>query len=247
MHPSIVNTSIIDLLEADPRPSLIVALDPHLPTVVYTNPACSNYATLVDLITARSEECKPLWEWIITGGSTSSSGLDVAAKGGRSARSSFVYSRVLWTRSVVHEQMVVVGANEQISPPEPPRKVRLDVAEAQHSGVGNGSPPRRIMPVETDKATATAATENQAPSRPLPEDDRRVEAPAAALLPAETKERPPPGADAVESLGQAEHDPRWIVPDITPGRKSPPSLGWPITFHSRAAADLAQYRATPIP
>ncbi|KAK4031644.1 hypothetical protein C8A01DRAFT_41913, partial [Parachaetomium inaequale] len=139
MHPSILDTSIIDLLEADPRPSVIVALTPHPPTVVYTNPAFAAYPTLLDLITAKGEDCGPLWEWIT--GTSALSGPQAPLNGGRAASASFSYSNVYWTRSVVHEQMVVVGANEQIPLSQSPRRVRLDLTDSQPSGV---SPPRRI-------------------------------------------------------------------------------------------------------
>ncbi|KAK4157013.1 hypothetical protein C8A00DRAFT_30107 [Chaetomidium leptoderma] len=223
MHPSILDTSIIDLLEADPRPSLIVALTPHPhpPTVVYTNPAFAAYPTLLDLITAQGEDGDrgPLWEWI-TGASTPPPGPEAPTNGGPAARSSLSYSNVYWTRSVVHEQMVVVGANEQIPPSGSPRKVRLDATDPQPSNV---SPPRRIMTFEGDMAAAAVAPPEHPTSctppmpMPVPVVVSEVE-PRARSAPA-PQERPPSRADAVQSLGHTISDPRWILPDTTPEQR----------------------------
>ncbi|AEO65266.1 uncharacterized protein THITE_2076488 [Thermothielavioides terrestris NRRL 8126] len=219
MHPSILDTSIIDLLEADPRPSLIVALAPHSPTVVYTNPAFARYPALLDLIASHGDDCRPLWEWITA--SSGSPGPEATERGGRSA-CSFSYSDIYWTKSVVHEQMVVIGANEQIPlsqpPSQPPYKVRLGAADPQPS---NGSTPRRIMPVEVD--SAAAPVENQALSLPLSDPDRRVRF-GPALAPGSSptsnpKERPPSRAGAVQSLGRSISDPGWILPDTTPEQR----------------------------
>lgn len=212
MHPSIVDTSIIDLLEADPRPSFIVALTPHPPTVVYTNQAFAGYPALLDLISAKGDGSSALWEWIT--GIPSPASPQAPATGGRTARSSFSYSNVYWTRSVVHEQMVVVGANEQSPSSDLPRKVRLDVAEPRSSSV---SPPRRIIPIDSDMASV--ATELSSTAPPSPISDRRTKS-FPASLPINLRERPPSRADAVqslESIGRSVSDPGWILPDTKPG------------------------------
>ncbi|KAK3298496.1 uncharacterized protein B0H64DRAFT_438953 [Chaetomium fimeti] len=211
MHPSILDTSIIDLLEADPRPSVIVALTPHPPTVVYTNPAFAAYPTLLDLITAKGEDCGPLWGWI-TGASTLP-GSDPPLNGGPAASASFSYSNVYWTRSVVHEQMVVVGANEQLPLTQSPRKVRLDFTDSQPSGV---SPPRRIMPVEIEMAAIGGP--NSASSLSLPEIEPRPKS-TTALTVINPRERPPSRAEAVQSLARTITDPAWILPDTTPEQR----------------------------
>ncbi|KAK3363394.1 hypothetical protein B0T25DRAFT_39636 [Lasiosphaeria hispida] len=140
MHTSFLDTGIIDLLEADPRPSFIVALTPHPPTIVYTNPAFSGYTGLLDIITAHREDNGHFWDWI------SGVPLDSALKGTSIVASSFAHSNIFWTRSVVHEQMVVIGANEQAPSSEPPRKVRLDVSVRGRDD--SASPPRRAIPVD---------------------------------------------------------------------------------------------------
>lgn len=209
MHPSIFDTGIIDLLEADPRPSLIVALEPHPPTVVYTNPAFSGYPAILDLITSKSEDCGQLWKWIT--GVPPSSDSQAPPLG-----PSFVHSNVYWTRSVVNEQMVVVGANQQIPssvpPPAPPRKVRLDVPETQGGGA---SPAKRIIPGESD--VVRVASEGLNPGPALLETDRRTKS-TPGNVPIGLKERPPSRAEAVQSLGRSVSDPGWILPDTTPGR-----------------------------
>lgn len=225
MHPSILDTSIIDLLEADPRPSLIVALTPHPPTVVYTNPAFAAYPALLNLITAKGEDCEPLWEWI-TGGTCGSAqtGSDAPPNGGRPTSASFSYSNTYWTRSVVHEQMVVVGANEQI-PPSQPRELL----------------PRRIVPVEHD--VETVAAETSVSSLPVP-DIEFLSKSTPAGLPINPKERPPSRAEAVQSVGRTISEPTWILPDTTPGMLVP-YAGQPL--QSEECTLTYQNRATSIP
>lgn len=239
MHPSILDTSIIDLLEADPRPSVIVALTPHPPTVVYTNPAFAAYPALLDLITAKGEDCGPLWGWI-TGASTLPGSEPLINGGGRAASASFSYSNVYWTRSVVHEQMVVVGANEQLPLTQSPRKVRLDFTDGQPSGV---SPPRRIVPVELEMTSIGGP--NSASSLSLPEIEPRSKS-TPALTVINPKERPPSRAEAVQSLARTITDPAWILPDTTPGRLATLSKA-AFSFHLWAAYTNLPSRATPIP
>lgn len=216
MHPSIVDTSIIDLLEADPRPSFIVALAPHPPTIVYTNPAFAGCPALLEHITAKGDDSVALWEWIT--GLSSSSDPQGPAEGGQIRCRSFSYSNVYWTRSVVHEQMVVVGANEQSPSSEPPRKVRLDVADPRTSSV---SPPRRIIAIENDMASVVS--EHSSLSPPSSISDRPIKS-VPATLPINSRERPPSRAEAVqslESLARSVSDPGWILPDTKPGRRLP--------------------------
>ncbi|KAK4102273.1 putative histidine kinase group protein [Parathielavia hyrcaniae] len=210
MQPTILETSIIDLLEADHRPTLIVARAPHPPTVVYTNPAFAAYPALVDLITNQRHDCAPLWKWIT--GPTTSSDAEALPNGRRTAPSSFSYSDIYWTKSVVHDQMVVVGANDQIPSPDPPRKVRLDAAA--DSQPSNASPPRRIVPAEPDPAPPVATDDGGPDAAEL----LRAK-PTPAALPMSPRERPPSRAEAVQSLGGSVSDPGWILPDITPEQR----------------------------
>ncbi|KAH6630463.1 hypothetical protein B0J18DRAFT_102331 [Chaetomium sp. MPI-SDFR-AT-0129] len=238
MHPSILDTSIIDLLEADPRPSVIVALTPHPPTVVYTNPAFAGFPTLLDLITSKSEGCRPLWEWI-TGGAgvdqaqqqpSGSTHVSVPESAGPAASASFSYSNVYWTRSVVHEQMVVVGANEQLP-------LRLTDGQSQSSRTGGS--PKRVMNGESEVVAgggggAASADDNNTENRPAACTTPTITPIVSVTSVTEIepcfkstrststtspKERPPSRAEAVQSLGHAISDPAWILPDITPEQR----------------------------
>ncbi|KAK4199619.1 hypothetical protein QBC40DRAFT_281713, partial [Triangularia verruculosa] len=219
MRSSFLETSIIDLLEADPRPSFIVALIPDPPTVVYTNPALGDHPPLLELVTAAKEDNAPLWEWI-SGGSTATT-----------AGPSLSYSDTYWTRSIVNEEMVVVGANEQVksSTPAPPT-IRVD---STASGPGPGPGPhesilpalRRTRPVEfaaTDTIFEIPAGENSpsapaSPTRPVQALDDRTKS-SSAVLQTVTKDRLALRAETVQSLslGRSASDPGWILPDIDP-------------------------------
>jgi hypothetical protein len=112
--------------------------------------------------------------------------------------------------------MVVVGANEQNPALQSPRKVRLDVAEAQHAA--SLTPPKRIMPVETDAALAAAT---DAPASSPPTSDTEPCPPKTALPspPAnlnDSKEKPLLArSETVQSLGRTMSNPGWILPDTT--------------------------------
>ncbi|KAK0718879.1 hypothetical protein B0T21DRAFT_414902 [Apiosordaria backusii] len=214
MRSSFLETSIIDLLEADPRPSFIVALIPNPPTVVYTNPALGDYPALLELVTAAKEDNGPLWEWISGGSTVTTAGPFLS------------YSNTYWTRSVVNEEMVVVGANEQTeTSTEGPPTIRLN-------STGSGGPhesilstPRRIRPVEF-AATDTIieipnlekpATAPGSPARPVQALENRTKS-TSAIVPAATKDRLALRAETVQSLslGRSASDPGWILPDIDP-------------------------------
>ncbi|KAK4178882.1 hypothetical protein QBC36DRAFT_344225 [Triangularia setosa] len=218
MRSSFLEASIIDLLEADPRPSFIVALIPHPPTVVYTNPALGDYPALLELVTAAAKEDNgPLWEWI-SGGSTATT-----------AGPSLAYANTFWTRAVVNEEMAVVGANEQAkTSTSGPPMIRVDSIA---SGPGSGPhesivpTPRRIRPVEfaaTDTiieapTVETPPTAPASPSRPVQALDHRTKSTSAVLQTA-TKDRLALRAETVQSLclGRSASDPGWILPDIDP-------------------------------
>ncbi|KAL2015411.1 hypothetical protein VTK56DRAFT_5522 [Thermocarpiscus australiensis] len=197
MYPSILDIGIIDLLEADPRPSFIVALAPHPPTVVYTNPAFTGHPSLVDLVTTRGEDGAALWKWI-TDAPSSPDPDQVPSENCRTACSSFWYADLYWTRAVVHEQMVVVGANEQRRAPPSPEL------------------PRKVRPVESDMAGVTADGSTTSPPSPVVEC-RSMSTPAS--IPINLKERPPSRTDAVQSLAPSTSDPVWILPDTKPEQR----------------------------
>ncbi|KAK0729933.1 putative histidine kinase group protein [Lasiosphaeris hirsuta] len=216
MHTSFLDTGIIDLLEADPRPSFIVALTPHPPTIVYTNPAFSGYTGLLDIIAAHREDNGHLWDWI--------SGIpsDSVPKGIPIVASSFAHANIFWTKSVVHEQMVVVGANEQAPSSEPPRKVRLDVPARGRDD--SASPPRRAMPVDETMGLSNS---------PLPSPSTRsnLAAEFAAIrrakstpssLPASIRQNtvaPPEPVQPPQAVPRPASDPGWILSGMIPEQR----------------------------
>ncbi|KAK4660215.1 hypothetical protein QC762_117090 [Podospora pseudocomata] len=217
MRSSFLETSIIDLLEADPRPSFIVALIPHPPTVVYTNPAFGEHLGLLELVTAAKEDNAPLWEWI-SGGSTATT-----------AGPSLSYSDTYWTRAVVNEEMVVVGANEQAKPPSRPVPPTIRV-ESTTPGPGPDKSiaeptPRRTRPpvefAETDTVIEIASERPPSapvsPARPVHALDNRTKS-TSAVVQTTTKDRLALRAETVQSLSleRSASDPGWILPDIDP-------------------------------
>ncbi|KAL2261551.1 hypothetical protein VTK26DRAFT_3902 [Humicola hyalothermophila] len=208
MHPSILDASIIDLLEADPRPSFIVAVTPLPPTVVYTNPAFSACPDLLGLLTADDKDGVALWEWITGAPSQPDTGDSPNSR--PAPASSFAYSNVYWTRSVVQEQMVVVGANEQIPSSALAPKVQLGAPGNQRDAVSLG---RSSIPIENDATKAASKAPSVRP--PSPETDRRANS-TPGTLELSLKERPPSKTEAVQILGRSISDPGWILPDTTP-------------------------------
>lgn len=219
MHPSMLNTSIIDLLEADPRPSFIVALHPHPPTVVYTNPALSASPALLDLIVgSRHTDDGPLWQWITGRHALPPADAPAAPNGSRAPAPSLAHAGVYWTRSVVHEQMVVVGANEQIPPPEPPHKGPLGVvADPAARDTGRATYPGRFIP------GGSSGMKSLLPRPPTPEPlapritFTRSANSAPAGLPLRPKEKPPSRTETAQPVGRSTSDPGWILPDTTSG------------------------------
>jgi hypothetical protein len=203
MHTSFLNTGIIDLLESDPRPSFIVTLTPHPPTIVYANPALTGLTGLLDVVTAKKENNAGLWEWI-TG---------TTAKGS-APRPSFSHANIFWTRTVVHEQMVVVGANEQAVPTNRPRKVRLEVGDAQPGQDGSVSP--RIVAIHDNGESGTAANSMALGLSPdVPGLRRAKSTPSGG--PTDPLQSPMPGPEAIRPLSRSTSDPGWVLPDMSPG------------------------------
>ncbi len=200
MHASFLSSGIVDLLEADPRPSFIVSLTPHPPAIVYTNLAFSAYNGLLDAVAPEDGNNDSLWNWIANGRSGSTS--------------AFPHANIYWTRSVVLEQMVVVGANEQAPSSELPRKIRLNAAARDG---GSPSPTRTVIiadavavinpPASRPKLHPSLTTNFAALRRPTP---------TSATLQFTMRKNP------------AASDPGWMLPDLIPGMSpsmsSSPSL-----------------------
>ncbi|KAK3336395.1 putative histidine kinase group protein [Cercophora scortea] len=204
MHPPLLSSGIIDLLEADPRPSFIVALTPHPPAVVYTNPALDSHGALLDDIATRNEENSEMWEWMT----------NLLPQRGSGAPS-FSFLDVWWTRSVVQD-MVVVGANEPAPSLEPPRKVRLDAVQDHHESL----PPRRAIPVPdpasiitgpgTTPSASEAADASQDPDY-MAFDFRPKSTPI--VLPTNLDDRAAARPDMTKSLRRSATDSGWLLPD----------------------------------
>ena len=219
----LLSSGIIDLLEADQRPSFIVATTPLPATIVYTNPALGAHPVLLNVITAPRETNRDLWEWI-------ASPPPAVTENGSPTALSFPYQDIFWTRSIVQQQMVVVGANVQLPSSEPPRKVRLNVAA--HPTTTTGSPPRRVIPVDETTSVVTTPVPRLAshtnlaslcPDRPTP-DHRAKSTPAVLAAGTDETEEDEiasvvTGPDVAQSLKRSVTDPGWILPDIMPGTR----------------------------
>ncbi|KAK4466701.1 putative signal transduction histidine-protein kinase [Cladorrhinum samala] len=211
MQSPLLDTSIIDLLEADPRPSFIVAraLPTHPPTVVYTNPALNGYQTLLDL-TARQDDHDVLWKWITS--PKPSPGPAPASPASVKGGGSFSYMGIFWTRSIVTEEMVVVGANEV------PYGVRLetDKTSQESDTTKSATRPTRVKYI-ADHVKALVKT-----SLPSPVPDRRAKPTVPAQptsIPLSVKERPPSPSNAVHLVGPSASDPGLILPEVMPEQR----------------------------
>ncbi|KAK3939460.1 putative histidine kinase [Diplogelasinospora grovesii] len=226
--PSSLGAGIIDLLEADPRPSFIVALTPHPPTIVYHNPALGCHKYLLDVVTSPLQSNPELYAWVSSAPPPWSS---TPPTNDRLTSPSFSCSGVLWTRSLIPQhQIVVIGANEQAPSAERPRKIRLDVSDASDvtGREASASPAKRVMPA--DRRTLGLMT---TPVSPLPAQgsfdpgfrhelfaqsapiSQRTK-PTSGAPAANLKESTSAGSlDPVQSLRRSVTDPAgWILPDI---------------------------------
>lgn len=132
MHPQLGNVAIVDLLEADPRPTFIVDLTdaPRTPgesSVAYYNPALSSCPDLVELVESARGQHAALWEWITASYlPPSPTKARSSSASGSPSSSPFYYLNAQWSKCLVHARWLVIGTNEQPSSADRPRKVRLD-------------------------------------------------------------------------------------------------------------------------
>ncbi|WQF83252.1 Putative PAS domain, signal transduction response regulator, receiver domain, CheY-like superfamily [Colletotrichum destructivum] len=129
MHPPpLLGVGVVDLLESDPRPTFVVALqasleDPAHAEVVYSNPALARKPALSDvLVSLSSRDHTRFRDWITA--------QDV------NPSHSFQYSHHLWTRNTVLSKWVVVSSNDFSISSGPLKKTRLDASRGRETGSG---------------------------------------------------------------------------------------------------------------
>lgn len=153
MHPQLGGVGVVDLLEADPRPTFIVDLTSatEVPerssSIAYYNPALSACDDLVDLLEAPRAQHAALWQWITASFLPSSTTKARSSSSSQSPASSFYYSNAQWSKCMVQQRWLVVGANEQPSSADRPHKVRLD---SQKGGVGVSGSANKVASSATD-------------------------------------------------------------------------------------------------
>lgn len=112
MYPPLMAMGLVDLLEADPRASFVVALpealDPPSPSAVaYSNPALSKNAALLDMLVSVSatSDLDEFWAWI---------------KGAQQDTPPvFFFRGSLWTKITLQSKWVVVSCNDGQATAEP--------------------------------------------------------------------------------------------------------------------------------
>ncbi|KAJ4410277.1 hypothetical protein N0V82_009297 [Gnomoniopsis sp. IMI 355080] len=195
MHPQLAKVGIVDLLEADPRPTFIVDganvtnISEQDSLVAYYNPALAACDDLVDLLDASRAEHAALWEWITASVRPPTLTKTRSSSSSESPSSSFYYLNAQWSKCLVQQRWLVVGANEQPSTADRPRKVRLD---SQKGGFG----------VSGSANTVAPCTLGSDPMLGL----RRQ-----SLEPEPVQLVPPPQRLSAE--------PDWILPEITHGQQ----------------------------
>lgn len=196
MHPQLGNVGIVDLLESDPRPTFIVdsasaaGKSEHDSLVAYYNPALAACDDLVDLLQDSRAQHAALWEWITASFRAPTPTKARSSSSSESPATSFYYLSAQWSKCLVQQRWLVVGANEEPSSADRPHKVRLDSQKGSFgvSGSANRVASSASVPVQRDDPNTQ--------SPPVPRDDT---AEAASL--------PSPQRMSVE--------PDWVLPEIT--------------------------------
>lgn len=199
MHPQLGHVGIVDLLEADPRPTFIVDLasaaevpEQHS-SVAYYNPALAAYPDLVDLIQDARAQHAALWEWITLSFRPASPSKARSFSSSESPSSPFYYLNAQWSKCLVQQRWLVVGANEQPSSADRPRKVRLDSQKGSFGVSGSAN-----------KVASSAVFHD-----PIPPPHGRQEALAVPGAPAETQSTP----------RRMSVEPEWVLPEISHDQK----------------------------
>ena len=125
MDSTFSGVGVAQLLDADPRPAFVVALDrpkdSQVYEIVFENAALIRQTTLQTSILKipHDKSHKPFWDWVTS-----------PASGGRVSQAlddpgnCLAYLGVYWTRSVVLGRWAVMNGNASPPSSEPPRKIR---------------------------------------------------------------------------------------------------------------------------
>lgn len=204
MHPELGSVGIVDLLEADPRPTFIVDLagatevSEQKSPVAYYNPALAACPDLVDLLQGPRAEHAALWEWATASFRSTNLSKARSFSSSVSPSSPFYYLNAQWSKCLVQQRWLVVGTNEQPSSADRPRKVRLDSQKGSFGVSGSAN-----------KVAYTAAPHETT----IPHDRRSHSLPVPA-----TAGEPVP--EPVPSPQRMSVEPDWVLPEIAPDQGS---------------------------
>ena len=209
---------IVDLLEADPRPSFVVTLAPEPLSLVYTNPAFDATTGLRDLIVSPGDNNSHLWAWIHSWRSPAGDEavLDGSPASFPATATSLSFADVVWTRSILRPSWAVVGANEL------PRSTALRL-NSFDSAIDPSSvavePPSQEPDKEYERDAAVVRldppTPTSTPSIPLPDG----QPPSHPHLDHRSKSDTESHAvmlrrEVAKRLRRATTDPFWSMPEI---------------------------------
>lgn len=158
--------ALTDLLDADHRPTFIVALSPSVQSqhgrIIYKNTALASNTTLLDLVTTTpdSDLHSIFWGWVTTRPSANAD-----------LEHTLPYLGALWTKTLLNGDWVVMSANDSPSMPEPPRKKRRLVDTGYVSGLRT-SPPER--PRVGERTISEQEAESMAPISIRAETDSEI-------------------------------------------------------------------------
>lgn len=223
MHPQLGNVGIVDLLEADPRPTFIVDLASAASAleqqslVAYHNPALAACPDLVDLIQDPRAQHDALWEWITASFRPASPSKARSFSSSEPPSSPFYYLNAQWSKCLVQQRWLVVGTNEQPSSADRPRKVRLDSQRGIFGVSGSAN-----------KVASSDALRESSPPRHRHPDSLAVPGAAAAAAAAAD-----PRVQGMPAPRRMSVEPDWVLPEIVHDQEPYvdiiASIDWPST------------------
>lgn len=209
MQPALLQLGLVDLLAADPRPAFIVDLSLEPPSVVHISPAFSNDENLRSILTSRRNQNSQLWEWVSR------------IKSEPQSHPTLFFAGVLWTRAVVQETWLIISANEQARPRQPPgaKRAKFDTQEI------TVTPPRSSSSTEVQAIAASDSSGANSPPQPPALSglqpppygiERRTLSTPGEILPtvAATMASGPTSVPTPDPIRRSITDPGFIVPDI---------------------------------